>query len=224
MKLYWAYLGVAVMAIAYTGLAILAHLYQRLVFDLPVTQFVQGFRDPVLDTLMTVTSWPGFAPQFVLFLAVILVGFALRKLWIEAAIMVGAVLAVGAMGFLVKPVVDRPRPPSSLVWVRHRITDDPYSFTAGHVHTQVVIYGWIMFLAITRLPRGSWARRLLVVLPAAYLVLVAISRVYVGDHWTSDVVGGALIGGAWLGVEVIVLRVIEARRKQHPRARRKVAA
>src|SRR5207245_9078771 len=116
----------------------------------------------------------------------------------EARIMIAAEIGVGLMGFAVKPLVDRPRPPSSLVWVNDNISADHYSFTAGHVHTFMVVYGWIIFLVIARRARAPLYARLLVPLCAAVLILVRLCRAYPGTPWPSDVVGSFLPGGSLL--------------------------
>lgn len=209
----------AVLAAMFTGLAVRAHLHQYFFFDVPVTHFVQQFRSPALDTVMRVISWPGYFPEFVLMFALVLVAFALLRLYAEALAMIVAEIAIGAMGFALKPLVDRPRPSPSLVWVAEesRIKSDPWSFTAGHVHTFMVVYGWIALLAVLRLPRGSVLKWVIVVACVSVLVAEGTSRVYLGHHWSSDVLGAYILGGFWICVELVIYRWIGPRlRRRRP--------
>jgi undecaprenyl-diphosphatase len=202
----WLYIYVGLATLAFAAIAYLAHVQQRFFFDLPATQFLQGLRNPAADVFMRAVSWPGFPPQFVLMFAVVLVGFFIARWWLEAAIMVVALIGVGLTGFGLKPLVGRLRPPSSVIWVDHPLTQDPYTFTAGHIHTFMVIYGWILFLALTRLPRRSPWRWPLAAGAVVVLVVEGISRVYLGDHWTSDVLAAYLLGSIWLALEIIAYR------------------
>jgi membrane-associated phospholipid phosphatase len=195
----------------YVALAFEAHLHRWFGIDLSITLAVQQLRSAPLDIFLRAVSWPGYFPEFVPVFAVILYAFYRLRLRIEAIIMAAAELGVGAMGFFVKPIVGRPRPLTGLVWVNDRLPEDPYSFTAGHVHTFVVILGFIAFLAVRRLPRGSWQRTALVAGSILILLVMGFSRVYLGDHWSSDVAGGFLAGGTWLGIGVLTYQVFVAR-------------
>jgi undecaprenyl-diphosphatase len=199
--------------VASTGLvalSVLAHLQQRFFFDLPATQLVQSWRGPILDRVMAAISWPGYPPQWLLLFGVV-AGILVVAGWrLEAAILALAELGVGVTGFILKPIVDRQRPPSSLVWIGDgaNVGSDHYTYTAGHVHTAVVMFGWVSYLVLVRLQRGSRLRRLTIAVSVAILVLTGISRVYLGDHWLSDVLGGYLLGSIWLGLEILYHRLL----------------
>lgn len=203
MRKAYLYAVVAVSLVAYVALAVLAHTHPWFGFDLTTTLLFQGWRSAALDAFMRVISWPGYFPEFVPFFAVLMIVMYGMRLKIEAIFLALAELGVGIMGFAVKPIVHRLRPPTSLVWVNDRLTADPYSYTAGHVHTFVVIFGFIIFLAATRLPRWTWQKITLIFGSILILVVVGFSRVYLGDHWASDVIGGYCAGGIWLGLGLL---------------------
>lgn len=87
---------------------------------------------------------------------------------------------------------------------RHRPTfDDPiqilttYSFPSGHALAATLFYGTIAAFLSARFPQ--WPRRLSIFFAAAFLIsLVAFSRIYLGVHYLSDVLGGITAGLAWL--------------------------
>jgi membrane-associated phospholipid phosphatase len=203
----------AVALLGYVALAVLAHAQQWFFFDPPITHFVQGFRTPLLDTVMEAISYPGYPPQFLFFFGALLVVFLFLKLRLEAAIMVLGLAGVGGIGFVVKPLVHRLRPPSSQVWVADPtlFRQDPYSFTAGHVHTYMVVVGWSIFLAITLLPKTSIWRRVVVAAGLLFLLLMGFARFYLGDHWFSDVAGAYVLGGLWIGFETLAYGQVRKR-------------
>lgn len=205
-------------AVLYAGLAIVAHAHRYLGLDLSLTVALQHLRSGPLDAALVAISWPGYFPEFVPEFAAILLGFYLLHLRIEAVILAGTELGVAVQGFILKPIVGRPRPSSSLVWVKDHLTQDPYGFTAGHVHTFMVIFGFIAYLAWRRMPRQGWQRPAVIVGSIAFMLVMGISRVYLGDHWTTDVVGGYLAGGTWLGVAIIAYQVLVDRGVIHEAA------
>ena len=66
-------------------------------------------------------------------------------------------------------------------------------------------FGFMMFLAYTLL-KHSWWRTLLLVLLGAMVALIGLSRIYVGQHWASDVLAAYLLGSVWLAMSIFVYR------------------
>jgi membrane-associated phospholipid phosphatase len=101
-------------------------------------------------------------------------------------------LVGGAIDTIVKVAVSRPRP----------VLDDPVatafgqSFPSGHAFTSTAIYGALLlcFLPVIPRRRRSWCIAGCITL----VVLIAFSRLALGVHFVTDVVGGIVLGGAWL--------------------------
>jgi undecaprenyl-diphosphatase len=115
--------------------------------------------------------------------------------WLAAlplfALASGALLSYGVKVLVARPTTWFP------IWGRLTTTDD--SFPSGHAVQTVVFYGLVALLALEWPPTAR--RRWLVVGATATLVaLVGYTRVYLGSHWPTDVLGGWLLGWAWLGV------------------------
>jgi undecaprenyl-diphosphatase len=166
--------------------------------DLAITRTVQSVDAPLFAWLMTLVSWFGFAPQIVAIpiLAALLL-YALGLHW-ESVASALAAAAVGALNTGVKLLIHRPRPAPDLVDVARML--DSYSFPSGHVMIYVGFFGFLFFLAYTLL-RRSWVRTLLLAGLGALVGLVGLSRIYLGQHWASDVLGAYLLGGlALIGV------------------------
>lgn len=108
-------------------------------------------------------------------------------------------LSAGGGGLLssnLKDLVGRPRPPVDLVQVFRVI--ETKSFPSGHVTFYVCYFGFLFFVAYAVLPRGSLRRRLALTLTGLPVLLVGLSRVYLGEHWPSDTLGAYLMSGTWL--------------------------
>ena len=207
-------------AVAYAAFAILAHAHRYLGIDLSITLALQQFRSGPLDAAFTAVSWPGYFPEFVPEFGLILLAFYLLHLRIEAVIMAATELGVAVQGFILKPIVGRLRPSTGLVFVHDRLKADPYGFTAGHVHTFMLIFGFIAYLAWRRLPREDWRRPAIIAGSVLFLLIMGISRIYLGDHWTTDVVAGYLAGAIWLGIAILAYQVLVDRGVIHESARK----
>jgi len=97
----------------------------------------------------------------------------------------------------IKRLVNRPRPKPLLMRVKRQSKGK--SFPSGHVASSLDFWGWLFALALFRKDMNQPWRRVLLSIPLLLIVLVGPSRIYLGDHWATDVVGGYLLGGGWLG-------------------------
>ncbi len=103
----------------------------------------------------------------------------------------------------IKLFIQRPRPSSSLVHVLQNVGG--YSFPSGHVMFYTAFFGFIWFLAFSLL-KPSWLRTLILFILGLLIVLIGASRIYEGEHWASDVLGGYLIASLILVAAVQLYR------------------
>src|SRR5712691_6337244 len=153
-------------------------------------------------------------------LAVGLIALAAILFWILdlrlEAIMVIAVSATSAiLNSLIKLIVARPRPSASLVEIIQAASGN--SFPSGHVMSYVAFWGLLFSFGIILFRGKHWWRTALLIISALFFVLVGPSRIYLGDHWASDVLGAYLIGGAWLGITLWVYLKLKAKGVQVPK-------
>jgi membrane-associated phospholipid phosphatase len=163
--------------------------------DLEIARALQSINSPIFAALMSLISWPGFSPQsFIISALIVVVIYAFGLRW-EAITALVAALLPPLVNVIVKEYIRRPRPTVDLVHV-FRILES-YSFPSGHVMFYVGFFGFLWFLAYTLLKR-SWRRTLLLIFLGTLIALVGISRIYLGQHWPSDVLGAYLLGGLTL--------------------------
>jgi undecaprenyl-diphosphatase len=199
-----SYAGLAALAtMALLPLAFAAHTIPYFDFDLAITRAVQSINASWFDLLMHLVGLPGYPPQvYVLVLAIVLILWTRGLRW-EATAQVFAIVGIGVVGLVVKIPVDRPRPSPNLVHVANPGLDGgKMSFPAGHVESYVAILGFLFFLAwMAR--RHSWLGVLELIVFGGMIALIGLSRIYVGEHWPSDVLGGYLLGSAWLALTIL---------------------
>jgi membrane-associated phospholipid phosphatase len=176
-------------------LALLAFFIPYFPFDLHTNLELQEDLPGWIGLVLQAVSWPGYAVQSALVVAIsllILAGMGLR--WEAVAGLFAAVFS-GALNTLLKLLIHRPRPSSSLVEVFS--LQDSYSFPSGHVMFYCTFFGFMVFLAFV-LFKPTLRRSLFILALIFLIVTVGISRIYLGEHWASDVAGGYLLGSLCL--------------------------
>jgi undecaprenyl-diphosphatase len=120
--------------------------------------------------------------------------------WRKAPLMVAGALT-GPIYSIIQGIIQRPRPSADLVHViRHT---GSYSFPSGHV----VFFSWLLVLLVVCLGVGRLPRPLLAVAwiaAAAVLAIDCIGRIYLGEHWPSDVLGGLALGLGWTSIALSI--------------------
>jgi membrane-associated phospholipid phosphatase len=200
-QVFQAYLVVA--TAAFGILVVLASRFNYFPVDLSITHAVQMINNPWFANLMGWISIIGYAPQiYVLVAAIAALLYIIGLRW-EAVMSLAAAISAGSLGGLIKIIVHRPRPGVNLVHVLQLVNS--YSFPSGHVLTYTAFFGFLFFLGYT-LIKHSFVRTILLVILGSLVTLIGISRIYVGDHWASDVTGAYLLGSLWLVLIVYVYR------------------
>lgn len=156
----------------------------------------QDLSDPLgplwLEELMRdITAFGGTGPLAFITAACILYLLLRRRL--RAAILLFAAIAGGQlMSTLLKAGFERPRPDL----VPHGMTVYTASFPSGHAMMTAIVYLTLAAL-LARSESRTRLKTFLLLLAVSVTLLVGISRVYLGVHWPSDVLGGWMIGSAW---------------------------
>ncbi len=173
--------------------------------DLAITMKFQQRRHPVLRAVMNAVSWPGFPPQSRTIPPVIAAAIALSGHPLSGLFQILA-WGTGGISFTFKRIMQRPRPQQSQVAVAAARIGGT-SFPSGHVLNYMGVYGFLAYLAGTRLRPGA-LRNAVVGGLASLLALVGPSRIYLGHHWFTDVLASYLLGLCYLlGITVIYRRV-----------------
>ena len=96
-------------------------------------------------------------------------------------------IIVTILNQLLKRVLQRPRP------TEYRIIEETgYSFPSGHSMVSMALYGYLIYL-IYKYVENKYVKWILISLLSVLICLIGISRIYLGVHYTSDVLGGLLI-------------------------------
>jgi membrane-associated phospholipid phosphatase len=176
-------------------LAIAARYIPYFPIDLFITIQIQKLQHPVIQFFMELISAPGFPPAVFVVVGIVSIILLVAKMKIELFVSIINAASISVITLLLKTTIQRERPAADLVEV-FRILKE-YSFPSGHVIFYTSYFGFIFFLIYVLLKRGA-ARSVLLVIFGLFIIMIAPSRIYLGQHWASDTLGAYLLGTIWL--------------------------
>ncbi len=177
--------------------------------DIRIANLAAAFRT---DTLTNIVTWITLLGKSQVILGFIAILVILLWLWRLNAYIISLFISVCGseiLTYLGKLAFHRPRP-ALAVYVEHS-----YSFPSGHATIAVAFYGFLGYLFMHFVQ--SWNKKVNILF-AAILIIIAIgfSRVYLGEHYISDVWSGYLVGSMWLIIAVSFSEWLRHKKKGDP--------
>ena len=195
------------------GAGVLADFAAQLDLDGVVSEAVYAGDDraAALNGLLQVLTAPGSGVfRFVVFLPV-LVLLLRRRAWWTAGWVVTAVVLVGLVTQLLKEFFGRVRPDFEEGGARYT----SLSYPSGHASGIATLVTVALVLAWPYLASGA-LRRLALVLGVALVVVVGLTRMWLGVHYLSDVVGGWALGVSWTLLTAVAFSALPGGRAAWP--------
>jgi undecaprenyl-diphosphatase len=175
--------------------------------DRAILRWMSDRRTPTLNGVMvgitTFGSRTFLASLIVVTLAILIV----RRERREVIHLVVASLGLGALVWVTKGIVERARPTE----VAHVVNVSGFSYPSGHSAATATLYLTMAVIAASHL-RTRAAKAALVAGVALLVALVGLSRVYLGVHYPSDVLGGMSLGASWALMLAAAVAVLASRR------------
>lgn len=168
-------------------------------FDTSIIHFVQGMEAPWLTAILKVFTWIGseYAVALITVIAFFLLFFTFRYRQ-QAFLLVVTIAGTAILNTLLKLYFKRERPEL------HRIMDATgFSFPSGHTMMAFSLYTILAYIA-WRNVKTKMSRLLLILSAGLMILLIAGSRIYLGVHYPSDIVGGIFASAFWLTIVIAV--------------------
>ena len=158
-------------------------------YKLVSTFLISDFATPIAKFITN------FGGAIFLIIATIILFILIKNKKIGFSIISNLVI-VTILNQLLKNILQRPRPNE------FRIIDETgYSFPSGHSMVSMAFYGYLIYL-IYRYVKNKYLKWTLIVLLSILICTIGISRIYLGVHYTSDVLGGFLISISYLVIYI----------------------
>ena len=171
-----------------------------LLLVLIVTNQIEGFDNLVYQGIfINHPFWNEFYKYFThigstvsVIVITIVLFFVLRKKK-DKIMLLSSVAITVAMNQIIKHIVLRPRPPLE----RRLIQKGGYSFPSGHAMISMCLCGLFIYFCATRI-KNKTTRIICITLLCILMLMIGISRIYLGVHYPSDIIGGYLLSLAIL--------------------------
>ncbi|WP_149276321.1 phosphatase PAP2 family protein [Pareuzebyella sediminis] len=176
--------------------------------DQQVTDYVLSFRNPKLtDYFVFVTNIGDVKGYIIVLILTILISFFILKKWkFIGQIFLVLVLAT-LSNMMLKRFIDRARPE-----IEHLVSVKTLSYPSGHAMSSMAFYGFLIYLVYKLKVRSVW--KVFIILLLSLLILsIGISRIYLGVHFPSDVIGGWVAGMIWIVFCILIFNLVEVFRR-----------
>lgn len=181
-------------------------------FDDSVTSYVTSFRTPALNHFFQFVTDLGDVYAYIVAttLAAIFFFFKLRNK--KFILQLLGVLILSALANLaLKEAFNRARPT-----IDHLVVVETLSYPSGHAMSAMAFYGFLTYL-VFQIKMSRLLRTFLTLVFISLIFLIGLSRIYLGVHFPSDVIGGFAAGLIWIAFCIILFNIIDLLRQKKMR-------
>ena len=159
--------------------------------------FVEKLRSPNLNKVMLLVATLSNTPVTVIFIIVLLILIKDKKI----ALTIPANLPlITIINQILKLIIQRPRP------IGYRLIEiGEYSFPSGHAMTSMALYGFLIYLSY-KLIKNKNLKIFFITACILIIIIIGISRIYLGVHYCSDVLAGWIISIIYLIIYINILK------------------
>ncbi len=171
-------------------------------FDLFVTNYIFLFRSSLLTDVMKFISRTGDTLGYIVMLTLMSFILVRKKKWILGLEGIVILILASGLNYVLKGVIARPRPfEFSLVQANYN------SFPSGHAMSAMVFFGFLIHITNILVDK-LWLKYLLIAVYLIMILAIGLSRIYLGVHYPSDIIGGYLSGLCWLMFCLTIINVL----------------
>lgn len=176
------------------------------VFDIAVLRLLRSHATDLGDRIFSAISLLGSPVAMGVLAAVVGTTLAIKRQWILVSGWLAAFAGAGVLTAALKNVIKRSRP----IGAERFLYGESFSFPSAHALGSLIAYGMLAYLLLRVFHRRS--QQLLIVAAACVLVVaIGFSRLYLGVHYFSDIIGGYAAGLLWLSACISGLEVVRRR-------------
>ena len=172
-------------------------------FDVTVLDWVHARATPAGYAIADAITLLGSPPALTILALGVGLLLAARRQWILLGGWLAAFAGGGLLNVVLKLVIRRPRPPYAAAFLQQY----SWSFPSGHAMGSLIAYGMLAYVLALLWIHRRGAQISVVLVAALLIVAIGLSRLYLGVHYFSDVVGGYAAGVLWLSACISGLEV-----------------
>ncbi|MBP3463925.1 MAG: phosphatase PAP2 family protein [Clostridia bacterium] len=177
-----------------------------ILFDLPVYQFIMSMFTTSSSVVTLMSFFTSFGSTLVIVSGILCVAilYKNKKYFFNflSACLIGTIL-----NNLIKIIVRRPRPTNTMPFTY----ESSYSFPSGHTMMSTIFYGLIIYYVYKNM-KNKKLKTFIICILSLIIFMVGLSRVYLGVHYATDVLGGYIFGIIYLVVFIRLMNKFENRK------------
>ncbi|HLC72999.1 MAG TPA: phosphatase PAP2 family protein [Candidatus Nanoarchaeia archaeon] len=174
--------------------------------EISIVNLIQSFQHSWLTSIFIFISLISSTKSYFIIVPIGAAFFYFKHYRLEALFTILASLG-NVFNPIIKTIVGRERPTNDIASILETKADS--SFPSGHAMGVIIFYGFLLYLT-WKLPFKH--KKLISTILIFFIILVGISRVYLGVHWPTDVLGAYIIGLLWL---ILVITIYQKIRNTH---------
>jgi undecaprenyl-diphosphatase len=177
-------------------------------YDTAITEFITQYRSTAWTSYFVIVTDIGDALGYliVFVLCSVLFYFSFKN-WKFIAQLVSVMVLALSSNLILKQIINRARPDAE-----HLVTVETLSYPSGHAMMAMAFYGILIYL-FWQFPWHKLWKKIITVVLVLLILSIGISRIYLGVHYPSDILGGFTAGFMWVLFCIIVFNLIKIFRK-----------
>lgn len=173
---------------------------EGILFDITIMEYVHSNTSQLLINIMNFISYIG-SDRFLIPITTMFISYTLiKKKYYITKLLLLSTLGSYSLNYLLKQVFQRTRPLEYFL-----VNQGGLSFPSGHSMVTMTFYSTIAFLMTKKL-QDMGKKRLIYIITFVMICLMGISRIYLGVHWPTDVIGGYLAGYIFYYLSVTLVK------------------
>ncbi|MFA5523872.1 MAG: phosphatase PAP2 family protein [Tissierellales bacterium] len=174
-------------------------------FDLKIISTIHENINPAIKNFMIVISFIGSAKFYYIISPFLIFYLVRKKHWLELSALVISILGSVLLNDLLKLIFARVRPLEFFL-----VEQGGFSFPSGHSMNTLSFYGMAAYLFL-RNKRLDSRKALIWIITIVFIGLMGFSRIYLGVHWPTDIIGGFSAGFIWLYICILGVEAVNYR-------------
>jgi membrane-associated phospholipid phosphatase len=170
--------------------------------DYRLLSIFKMFRTPLINNVVLFITYLGKGEIIIFSLIIVSIILILLKQRFYFFSLITSVLGGELFVSIIKNTIDRPRPSLADTLV----IENSWSFPSGHTFTAISFYGLLTFFIAHNLKK-KWQRIITYTIGLFLIILIGLSRIFLGAHWPSDVLASFFSGIAWLSILVTIASI-----------------
>ncbi|MCK7591348.1 phosphatase PAP2 family protein [Subsaxibacter sp. CAU 1640] len=172
--------------------------------DLRISDYIISYRTPALTRYFTfVTNFGDWYGYVIVLIVCAIMFYLIFKNWKNVVQLTTVLLLSSVSNIILKQITHRARPD-----IKHLVTVESLSYPSGHTMTAMAFYGFLIYLLYT-FKINKIIKAGVITLFVLLILSIGISRIYLGVHFPSDIVGGLIAGFIWVVFSVLILNILK---------------